>query len=251
MGAGMARYLILSDIHANLTALNAALEAAQGLWDRAICLGDVVGYGPDPDGVIDRIVELGITTIRGNHDKAVSSGVCGDFNPSACAAIEWTLERIRPENLRWLQALAAGPLSEAGMAFVHGSVDEEDEYIFSPDEAARSLLHSPSPVTFFGHTHVQGGFCLRNEAIQAFRSSFAAGSEIATVELDSSARYLINPGSVGQPRDGDPRAAFAVADMGRHTIEFRRVAYDIASVQERMEWAGLPEPLVLRLAFGR
>ena len=251
MGAAMARYLLLSDIHANLTALEAVLDAAQGLWDRAVCLGDVVGYGPDPNEVIDRIVNLGITTIRGNHDKAAASGVYDDFNASAFAAIEWTRGRIRIGNLRWLEGLPAGPFSEAGMVFVHGSIDDEDEYIHSADEAARSLHSSPSPVAFFGHTHVQGGFLRRNERIEAFRPSFAAEGEIARLELNPATRYLINPGSVGQPRDGDPRAAFAVADTGRCIIEFRRVPYDIASVQGRMERAGLPEPLVFRLAFGR
>ncbi len=251
MGAAMARYLLLSDIHSNLTALEATLAAAEGLWDHGVCLGDVVGYGPDPNPVIDRIIELGVTTIRGNHDRAASTGVCDSFNPSACAAIEWTLGRIRPENLRWLQGLPTGPLSEAGMTFVHGSVDDEDEYILSADEAARSLQHSPSPVTFFGHTHVQGGFQLRNRRIEGVRPSFAEGSDRVSIDLDPAAKYLINPGSVGQPRDGDPRAAFATADTGRGIVEFRRVAYDIASVQERMEAAGLPEPLVLRLAFGR
>ena len=251
MGAGMARYLFTSDIHANLPALEAVLASAEGLWDHAVCLGDVVGYGPDPNEVIDRIVKLGMTSIRGNHDRAAATGVCDSFNPSACAAIEWTRGRLRPENLRWLQALPAGPFSEAGMVFVHGSVEDEDEYILSADEAERSLEQSPASITFFGHTHVQGGFRLRDERIEAFRPPFAADAEAAPMKLDPAARYLINPGSVGQPRDGDPRAAFAVADTGRRAIEFRRVAYDIASVQERMEGAGLPEPLVLRLAFGR
>lgn len=247
----MPRYLLLSDIHANLTALEAVLAAAEGLWDRVICLGDVVGYGPDPNEVIDRVVQLGITTIRGNHDKAVSGSGGEDFNPVARAAMEWTRRQLRPENLRWLQALPAGPLRLDDWVFVHGSVADEDEYVFSADEAIRSLRASPSPITFFGHTHVQGGFLLRNERVEGFRPSFSAGGELVPMELDPAARYMINPGSVGQPRDGNPHAAFAVVDADRQVIEFRRTPYDIASVQGRMERAGLPEPLVLRIAFGR
>ncbi|HVB34205.1 MAG TPA: metallophosphoesterase family protein [Patescibacteria group bacterium] len=247
----MPRYLLLSDIHANLTALEAVLAAAEGSWDRVICLGDVVGYGPDPNEVIDRMVQMGIQTIRGNHDKAASGEGGDDFNPVARAAIDWTRRQLRPENRRWLQALPSGPLGIDGWACVHGSVDDEDEYVFSEEDAARSLRHSPSPITFFGHTHVQGGFLLRNERVEGFRPPLLAGGESAPWELDPAARYMINPGSVGQPRDRDPRAAFAVADGDSQAIEFRRTAYDIASVQERMEGAGLPEPLVLRLAFGR
>lgn len=248
----MPRYLLLSDIHANLTALEAALAAVKGRWDRAVCLGDVVGYGPDPNGAIDRVVSLGIRTIRGNHDKAGSGVESGeDFNPIARAAVEWTQRELRPENLRWLRELPAGPLVEDGLVFVHGAVADEDEYVFSVEGAARSLRESTAAITFFGHTHVQGGFLIRNDRVEAFRPSIGKDGGSVTMELDPDARYLINPGSIGQPRDGDPRAAFAIADAERQAIEFWRVPYDIEAVQLRMDEAGLPEPLVLRLAFGR
>jgi diadenosine tetraphosphatase ApaH/serine/threonine PP2A family protein phosphatase len=249
--AEMPRYLLISDIHANLTAFEAVLAAAEGRSDRVICLGDVVGYGPDPNEVIDLVVRLGITTIRGNHDKASSGGEHEDFNPIAQAAVEWTLHKLRPENLQWLQGLPAGPLAEDAVVFVHGSPEDEDEYIFSAPTAARSFQLTPSPVTFFGHTHIQGGFLRARDRVEAFRPGYSPDGDSAFLELDPAARYLINPGSVGQPRDGDPRAAFAFADTDRRTIEFRRIAYDVAAVQERMERAGLPEPLALRLAFGR
>jgi diadenosine tetraphosphatase ApaH/serine/threonine PP2A family protein phosphatase len=249
-GLAMPRYLLISDIHANLTALEAVLAVAEPA-DRSICLGDVVGYGPDPNEVIDRVVQLGFQTIRGNHDKAAAGGGCEDFNPIARAAIDWTHRQLRPENLSWVQALPAGPLHEGGMVFVHGAFEDEDRYLFSEDQAVDSLLHSPSPVTFFGHTHVQGAFLLRDQRVETFRPKLAAGEKSALLELDPAARYLINPGSIGQPRDGDPRAGFAVVDTGRRTVEFHRVPYDIASVQERMERAGLPQPLVIRLAFGK
>lgn len=248
----MSRYLLLSDIHANLTALEAVLAAAEGRWDTAVCLGDVIGYGPDPNEVVDRILGLGIRTIRGNHDKAGSGIENGDdFNPIARAAVEWTHQQLRPENLRWLRELPAGPLIVDGLAFVHGALGDEDEYVFTPEGAWRSLREAPMPITFFGHTHVQGGFLLRNDRVEGFRPSIAANGGFAPMELDPDARYLINPGSIGQPRDGDPRAAFVLAEPSLQHIEFWRVPYDIEAVQKRMEEAGLPEPLVLRLAFGR
>lgn len=248
----MPRYLLISDIHANLTAFEAVLAATEGRSDRVICLGDVVGYGPDPNEVIDLVLRLGIKTIRGNHDKACSGGDYSDFNPVARAAVDWTVHQLRPENLQWLQNLPSGPLSEDGMIFVHGAIEDEDQYLFTADGAVRSLQLSPSPVAFFGHTHIQGAFMQLQERIETFRPSYrGTGAETALLELDPAARYMINPGSIGQPRDGDPRAGFAFFDTDRQTIEFERIPYDISAVQERMEQAGLPEPLVLRLGFGR
>ncbi len=248
----MTRYLILSDVHANLTALETAIEAAKGRWDEGICLGDVVGYGPDPNEAIERVRSLGLATIRGNHDKA-SSGMEGadEFNPIARAAVDWTQRQLEPENLRWLRELPRGPLTRDGLTFVHGAVADEDEYVFTPEGAAESLRIAPSPLVFFGHTHVQGGFLLRGERVDGFRPSVSEAAGVVTMELDGDARYLINPGSIGQPRDGDPRAAFVLFDSGKRAIEFWRVPYDIEAVQQRMDEAGLPEPLILRIAFGR
>lgn len=248
----MPRFLVFSDVHANLTALEAVLGAADGLWDWAMCLGDVVGYGPDPNEVIDRILQLNAFTIRGNHDKACCGAQYADFNPTAQAAVEWTFRQLRPDNRAWLRKLPGGPVSnENGYVFVHGSFEDEDKYLFSSEEAERSLDLAPMPVTFFGHTHVQGGFVRENGQVEAFRPTYASGELSVALALDPTVRYLINPGSVGQPRDGDPRAAFALVDPERGGVEYRRIAYDIAAVQQRMEKAGLPEPLVLRLAFGR
>lgn len=248
----MPRCLLLSDIHANLTALETALAAAAGRWDRAICLGDVVGYGPDPNEVIQRVVDLGIQTIRGNHDKA-GAGIedAEDFNPIARAALTWTHGQLGDGNLRWLRDLPAGPLIQDGMVFVHGAAGDEDEYVFTVEGAARNLREAKGPVTFFGHTHVQGGFLLRDGRVEAFRPAIGPDGQPVKMELDPEARYLINPGSIGQPRDGDPRAAFALVNSEGRTVEFWRVAYDVEAVQKRMDRAGLPEPLALRLAFGR
>jgi len=246
------RFLILSDIHANATALNAALEAAKGRWDRALCLGDVVGYGPDPNEVIDAVRPMAEITIRGNHDKAA----CGttdadDFNPIARAAAHWTRTQLRSENLEYLKALPQGPVRADGVTLVHGAVADEDEYVFAPAQALDSLLESPTEVTFFGHTHFQGGFSYRENRLDVIQLRPRGGANFAALQLEKGTRYLLNPGSIGQPRDGDSRAAFAIADLEHRVTEFWRVPYDVSIVQERMRKAGLPEPLALRLAAGR
>lgn len=246
------RLLVLSDVHANATALEAALEACAGRWDQAVCLGDVVGYGPDPNEVVERVRPLVSAIIRGNHDKA-ASGISGleDFNPVARAAAEWTRSQLTPENMRYLRSLPAGPIVTDGVALVHGAVEDEDEYVFAPDQALTGLIASQSPVTFFGHTHIQGGFSYDGAKIEPVELWVMRGTNPAIIGLEPNKRYLLNPGSIGQPRDGDPRAAFAIADLERRQVEFWRTAYDISAVQDRMERAGAPEALVLRLAFGR
>lgn len=246
------RYLILSDIHANVTALQAALDAALGRWDAAICLGDIVGYGPDPNEAIDLVRTLAPILIRGNHDKAACGQTdASDFNPVARAAAEWTTSQLRRDNLDFLRALPAGPARADGLTLVHGAVADEDEYIFAPAQALDSLLESPSAVTFFGHIHFQGGFSYRDSRLEVIQLKPRPGANFAALQLDTDTRYLLNPGSIGQPRDGDPRAGFAIADLDHQVIEFWRVPYDYVAVQDRMKKAGLPEPLVLRLAFGR
>jgi predicted phosphodiesterase len=246
------RYLILTDIHANLTALETALEAATGRWDKVVCLGDIVGYGPDPNEVVDRIRELGAITIRGNHDKA-GSGLANadDFNPVARAVALWTREKLRPENREWLEQLPSGPLTVDEFTIVHGAFRDEDEYVFAPAQALDSLLDAPAHVTFFGHTHLQGGFTLHDDKVGVLHFKPTTGNLFASLTLEDDTTYLLNPGSIGQPRDGDPRAAFVIADLPNHTVEFWRVSYDIESVQKRMSAGDLPEPLILRLAFGR
>lgn len=246
------RLLILSDIHANAEALDTVFQNAEGRWDRAVCLGDVVGYGPDPNEVTDRLRSLKILTIRGNHDKAVA-GIAGteDFNPVARAAAEWTRAQLRSENLEFLKNLPQGPVETDGITLVHGAFHDEDEYVFAPAQALDGLLQSPAPLTFFGHTHFQGGFAYQNDQLELLQVRPEAGSGLAALQIQTGKRYLLNPGSIGQPRDADTRAAFAIADLEHKVVEFRRVAYDIAAVQKRMKQAGLPEPLIQRIAFGR
>lgn len=246
------RYLILSDIHANETALEAALEAAKGRWDRTVCLGDLVGYGPDPNEVTERVRELSHLTIRGNHDKAATGlANADDFNPIARNAVLWTREKLTPQNFEYLKALPKGPLRADDFTIIHGSVHDEDEYVFAPELALPSLRDAPSPVVFFGHTHIQGGFTLHGEEMAVLHFKPAFGGHFSRLTIEEGPTYLLNPGSIGQPRDGDPRAAFAIADMENQWVEFWRVPYDIEKVQKRMADAGLPEPLILRLSFGR
>ena len=246
------RYLILSDIHANLTALDTALAAAKGKWEKAVCLGDVVGYGPDPNEVIDRIREIDAITIRGNHDKA-GSGLANaeDFNPVARNAALWTRDKLRPELREYLENLPTGPATINGFTIVHGASRDEDEYVFAPAQALDGLIEAATPITFFGHTHLQGGFTMHDDKIGVLHFKPAGGNLFSTLTLEDNTTYLINPGSIGQPRDGDTRSAFVIADLEHKSVEFWRVAYDIESVQQRMSKAGLPEPLVLRLSFGR
>jgi predicted phosphodiesterase len=246
------RLLVLSDIHANSTALDAALEAAHGRWESAVCLGDLVGYGPDPNEVIDRLGSIGPAIIRGNHDKAAAGDPrAEDLNPMALAAAQWTQLHLTAANREFIERLPSGPLRAGELTLVHGSYHDEDEYVFSPAQALGGLVGSPTNVTFFGHTHIQGGFSYRDDDLQVIQLRVPAGAGFAALRVEAGTRYLLNPGSIGQPRDGDPRAAFAIADREHGVIEFWRVPYDIAAVQERMRTEGLPEPLISRLSFGR
>jgi predicted phosphodiesterase len=246
------RYLILSDIHANQTALEAALNATKGRWDQAVCLGDLVGYGPDPNEVTECIRKISVSTIRGNHDKAVAGlSDFEEFNPIARAAVLWTREQLQSQNLEYLRALPQGPVQTDGFSMIHGSVHDEDEYVFAPELALPGLQEAPSQVVFFGHTHIQGGYTLRGAEMGVLQFKPSGGNPFSRLAIERGTTYLLNPGSIGQPRDGDPRAAFAIANLEEGVVEFWRVAYDIEAVQSRMTQAGLPEPLVLRLSFGR
>jgi predicted phosphodiesterase len=246
------RTLVLSDLHANLTAMQAALQAAEGQWERAVCLGDIVGYGPDPNEVASQIREMGATTIRGNHDKAVAELMSiDDFNPVAKLAVEWTRSQLSNENLDWLAGLPQGPREAEGLILVHGAMQDEDEYVFTPSQALEGLLDSTMQVTFYGHTHHQGGFAYQDSTLEVLQLHPRMNEKLCALRIEGEKRYLLNPGSIGQPRDGDPRASFAIADLENHAIEFWRVPYDIQQVQERMRAAHLPEPLAHRLVLGR
>jgi diadenosine tetraphosphatase ApaH/serine/threonine PP2A family protein phosphatase len=245
----MVRYLILSDIHANIDALDAVLEAATDQWDEVLVLGDLVGYGAEPNAVIDRILELEpALVIRGNHDKASCGLDDGEnFNQIARYAAAWTLQQLTPANRKYLRDLPQGPLDvDALVEICHGAPFDEDHYIFDAVDAQRALDASNRPVCLFGHTHLPVIFTLQGTQLMADLPD----EELRSLTIDKNASYLINAGSVGQPRDGDPRAAYAVY----HTdgvIVFSRVEYNIAEAQRRISAAGLPQSLANRLGIGR
>jgi predicted phosphodiesterase len=250
------RILVISDIHANLEALEACLAAAPS-FDVAVNLGDIVGYGASPNEVTDRSRTLGKIFVRGNHDKA-ATGVMelDDFNPLAAAAATWTRKELTADNLSWLRALPQGPVplpELPGVNLVHGSPNDEDEYVVSLGDAIAPLITLDGPVTFFGHTHLQGGFFANGSSADGFRPEYrtVGQAESVTLQLKSTARYLINPGSVGQPRDGDWRAAFALFDSEGNVIHFHRTPYNLRAAQDRIFAAKLPPRLATRLAAGR
>jgi diadenosine tetraphosphatase ApaH/serine/threonine PP2A family protein phosphatase len=250
------RILIISDIHANLEALEACLQAAPA-HDRVFNLGDIVGHGANPNEVTERARQLGTVFVRGNHDKACS-GVSSmeDFNPIAGLAVLWTRQKLTEENLQFLRDLPHGPIMPLeNVECVHGSPRDEDEYVLARRDAASILVQVTPPVTFFGHTHVQGGFWIdeNNQAEGAIEMKYGSreGKQEFTLNLDGERKYMINPGSIGQPRDGDPRAAFALYDTDQNLVTYHRVPYDIAAAQEKIFAAGLPERLAIRLEEGR
>jgi len=250
------RILLLSDIHSNLEALEECLTVAPP-FDRVINLGDIVGYGGSPNEVINRARQLGNSFVRGNHDKAAAGLMdLNDFNPLAGWAAMWTREQLTPDNLDWLKQLPQGPIhfdDVPNTQFVHGSPIDEDEYLVTLHDALEPLLSLPHPLTFFGHTHLQGGFSATLGGGDAFRPVYrtAGKAEFCNWPLNRDAHYLINPGSVGQPRDGDWRAGFAVFDTEGWVVSFHRTPYNVKAAQEKILAANLPQRLATRLAAGR
>lgn len=242
------RYLVITDIHANIEALDVCLaDALPRGYDRILVLGDIVGYGPDPNAVIDRVVALNPSAIvRGNHDKiALGLQEAEGFNASARAAAEWTLNSLTPEHREWLIKLPQGPtVVDDCVEICHGSPVDEDEYIFDELDARRAIDFSSQRLCLFGHTHVAIAFKLTGRAIGAAPSG-------DSFEIETDSKYLVNPGSVGQPRDSDPRAAYLIYDASAQRIETYRHEYPVAQTQAKMAAAGLPEPLIRRLAAGR
>jgi predicted phosphodiesterase len=250
------RVLVISDIHANLEALEACLASAPA-YDVVVNLGDVVGYGASPNEVVDRSRELGKIFVRGNHDKAATGLIeLSDFNPLAAASAVWTRDQLTPEHHDWLHSLPQGPLALEGFSqaqLVHGSPADEDAYIVSLGDALVLLIAESAPLTFFGHTHLQGGFFANGNSADGFRPEYrtVGQAESVSLQLKPATRYMINPGSVGQPRDGDWRAAFALFDTDAQVIHFHRAPYNLKAAQDRIFAANLPPRLATRLAAGR
>jgi len=245
------RYLIVSDIHGNWEGLEAVLAHAQGKYDQALCCGDLIGYGADPNAVTEWVRAHVSGVVRGNHDKAsVGLDDLEWFNPVARYAAVWTQRELTPENAEYVRALPKGPLVLDGFQVVHGSPLDEDEYMIEAADAGLAFSYLESPLTFFGHTHLQGGFIWNQARVETIGKT-PEHEERQTLELESECVYLINPGSVGQPRDGDPRAGYALYNSEEHFVIFYRIPYDVAKAQEKIRRAGLPPLLADRLAVGR
>ena len=245
------RYLILSDIHANWEALQAVLERAGGKYDEILCCGDLIGYGADPNQVCDWCRANVKVVVRGNHDKAsVGLEDLEWFNPIAKAAALWTQQTLTPENIEYVRNLPQGPLTVDGFQIIHGSPLDEDEYMIGASDAAQLFSYLATSVAFFGHTHLQGGFIWNHSRIEMIGKPGPRKSE-EVLEIDPECAYMINPGSVGQPRDADPRASYVVYDTGARQITFYRHSYDVVKAQAKIMQAKLPPLLAERLAVGR
>jgi diadenosine tetraphosphatase ApaH/serine/threonine PP2A family protein phosphatase len=214
----------------------------------------VVGYGASPNEVIDRVRGLGNLVVRGNHDRACSGLDVFDFSQNAKVAVLWTESILEDDHMEWLRNLATGPVTpeDAAVRCVHGSLRDEDEYVFTLDDASPSLQVAPSPITLFGHTHRQVGFSSGEYTETRLHPEYHLPNEPEqfSLQLRIGYRYLLNPGSVGQPRDADWRAAFAVYDDEQSLFTWHRVPYDVAETQRRIQSAGLPNALAYRLERG-
>ncbi|MFQ5700857.1 MAG: metallophosphoesterase family protein [Acidobacteriota bacterium] len=243
------RYLVLSDLHANLEATRAVLDDARRLgFDETVILGDLVGYGAEPNEVIELVRRLEpMHAVRGNHDKAASGITNAEtFHDVAREAVMWTRERLTGENRRFLHGLTEGPADLGKFWIAHGSPLDEEEYILQAADAHETFSQLDLALAFFGHTHFTSVFRLEGGAV----SMALVRGDDELVRLDRKCRYLVNPGSIGQPRDCNPKASYAILDTRRETIRVRRVAYDIAGAQAKIRKAGLPPVLAYRLAQG-
>jgi len=255
-------FLILSDIHANLEALQAVLADAQWRYDAILCLGDLVGYGADPNAVVEWARENLRAVVRGNHDKAgAGEEPLYIYNPAARAALEWTQAELTPLSQAYLQGMPRGPLrlaangggpdgagadqvsQDRGFDLSHGSPVDEDAYLISAGDAALLRPELETRVTFFGHTHIQGGFLLARRTVAPIRPK-------GVLQIRPDHFYLVNPGSVGQPRDRDPRAAYVLFDPDAGTVEYRRAEYNVDRAAGKIAAAGLPDFLAARLYEG-
>lgn len=236
---------VLSDVHSNLEALEAVLEdvhraGAERIW----CLGDIVGYGADPNPVVGRLRGEAQTAVAGNHDWAACGKMrLGYFNSAAAAAAEWTAQNLTPESRSWLSSLPLVQVEE-GVRMVHASPSDPEAwlYVLSLGDAEGELETFQEPLCLIGHSHFPGAFEKNGERVRYSRAH--------RLELTEDNRYLVNVGSVGQPRDGDPRAAYLLYDSSARTVEHRRVPYDIPAAQRKILAAGLPPFLATRLAQG-
>ncbi|HXI10369.1 MAG TPA: metallophosphoesterase family protein [Thermodesulfobacteriota bacterium] len=241
------RYAVISDIHSNLEALEAFLKCAESLsLDKTVCLGDIVGYNANPNECVGLVREKKMLCLMGNHDSRVAGlEEPTDFNLQAAQAVLWTRKNITPENAEFLRKLPRTlPVNKKFLA-VHGWINDTDRYIFGHRDALANfemMEETKTGLCFFGHTHVPVAY-VKGEEVEGMRP-------FGTVKLEKDKSYLVNPGSIGQPRDRDPRASFLVYDDKKSEITFYRTDYDIAATAAKIMEAGLPERLAERLKLG-
>jgi predicted phosphodiesterase len=246
--------LLLSDVHANLEALETVLDSAPAcdeLWN----LGDLVGYGASPNEVVEILAKRQKVAVRGNHDKAVCSNtrLKQDFNPIAYEALQWTRHELITANVLRLSELLQGPVyPNEEICCAHGSPLDENQYLLTRREAWHPLNESLTRISLVGHTHLQGGYVLDGQLCGTLQPDYKKrrGVESIQLQMEPGKRYVLNPGSVGQPRDGDWRAAYAVLDTTTLTLTWHRVPYDIAAAQKKILAVGLPKRLAQRLEYG-
>ena len=241
------RIAILGDIHANIDALDAVLEdcRSQGV-EEFLCTGDVVGYNAAPRECLDIVRSLGCPVVKGNHDHYVSSVEqdLSDFNPNAAAVVLWTRGRLSEDDIRYLRELPF-TVVKTGLTLVHSTMDRPENfgYVFDNQQAETNFIQQKTPVCFHGHTHCP--MIYEKQLTGVFRI------DPQDFRLKPGRKYFINVGSVGQPRDGDPRATYAIYEPATKSLEYRRIEYDVEAAQARIRAAGLPERLAERLASGQ
>jgi predicted phosphodiesterase len=239
------KYAIIADIHGNLDAFQVVLEdiRAQNV-NHIVCLGDVVGYNANPKECLQIVRDMNIPVVKGNHDEYCSTDNPLDgFNPHAAEAVHWTRNQLSDDDKKWLRDLKYSRMA-ANFTMVHATLDAPERwgYVFDKLAAAASFPYQNTQMCFFGHTHVPVAF---------MRDTVVRGGTYSKFKVDSSKKYFINVGAVGQPRDNNPKSAYVIYDMDAQTIELRRLDYDIAAAQAKILAAGLPERLAERLAYGR
>jgi predicted phosphodiesterase len=242
------RILVISDIHANLTAFERVLEDARNQWEYVWCLGDVVGYGPDPNECVELLRTMPHLCLAGNHDWAALNRLdIRTFNPDARRAVDWTRETLKPENIAWLEALPT-TFVIGSYTLAHGSPREPVwEYILEPVIAEDNFDHFETPYCLVGHTHQP---VIYEQQSGRRGETSAIAPTYGRRRVLNGKRQIINPGSVGQPRDANPDAAYALLDVETNVWEHRRVQYNIPAVQARMRAIDMPERLIARLEHG-
>lgn len=241
------RYAVISDIHSNLEALEAFLKMAESLSvDKTVCLGDIVGYNANPNECVELVRERKFLCLMGNHDSRVAGlEEATDFNFQAARAVSWTRAEITPENVEFLKALPRTLAVNKKFLAVHGWLNDTDRYIFGSKDALSNfnlMEETKTSLCFFGHTHVPIAY-VKNGGVETLRAE-------QTLTLEKGKSYLVNPGSIGQPRDRDPRASYLVYDDKKSQITFFKTDYDITATAGKIIEAGLPERLAERLKLG-